>query len=225
MECLGGTAAGAGTVAVGSPRSVVEGAAVTGTEHPNRRQELGPFMTWPNLFTLVRLLCIPLFLWLLFGREHRAAAAWLLAALGSTDWVDGWLARRLDQSTEFGAMFDPVVDRLLFVVAVPALVIDQSIPLAVAVIALTREVFTALLAMIVTARGAKRLEVTKEGKTGTFLLMFAIPMFLGSMSTLSYAPMLGWLAWLFAVPGLAYGWYATTFQYLPTVRRELVTAR
>lgn len=190
----------------------------------HQREELGPFVTWPNLFTLIRLLCIPLFLWLLFGRENRAAAAWLLAALGSTDWVDGWLARRLDQSSEFGAMFDPVVDRLLFVVAVPALIIDQSIPLAVAVIALTREVLTALLAMIITARGAQRLEVTREGKTGTFLLMFAVPMFLGSVSTLSYAPVLGWLAWLFAIPGLAYGWYATLFQYLPTVRRELATA-
>lgn len=189
-----------------------------------RREELGPFLTWPNLFTLIRLLCIPLFLWLLFARENRAAAAWLLGGLGATDWVDGWLARRLDQSSEFGAMFDPIVDRLLFVVAVPALVVDQSIPLSVAAIALARELLTALLAIIITLRGADRLQVTWEGKTGTFLLMFAVPMFLGSVSTLSYAPVLAWLAWLFAVPGLAYSWYATVFQYLPIVRRELATA-
>jgi cardiolipin synthase len=194
---------------------------VTGADAMSRRQELGPFLTWPNLFTLIRLLCIPLFLWLLFARENRAAAAWLLGALGSTDWVDGWLARRLDQGSEFGAMFDPVVDRLLFVVAVPALIVDQSIPVAVAVIALSREVLTAVFAMIITARRAERLQVTREGKTGTFLMMFAVPMFLGSVSTLSYAPILAWLAWLFAVPGLAYGWYATLFQYLPVVRREL----
>ncbi len=196
---------------------------MTDADATSRRQELGPFLTWPNLFTLIRLLCIPLFLWLLFARENRAAAAWLLGALGSTDWVDGWLARRLDQGSEFGAMFDPVVDRLLFVVAVPALIVDQSIPVAVAVIALSREVLTALFAMIITARGAERLQVTWEGKTGTFLMMFAVPMFLGSVSTLSYAPILAWLAWLFAVPGLAYGWYATMFQYLPVVRRELAS--
>lgn len=197
---------------------------MTDTNRAGRREELGPFLTWPNLFTLVRLLCIPLFLWLLFGRQNRAAAAWLLGGLGATDWVDGWLARRLDQSSEFGAMFDPVVDRLLFVVAVPALMVDGSIPLAVAVIALARELLTALLAVIITTRGADRLQVTREGKTGTFLLMVAVPMFLGSVSTLSYAPLLSWLAWLFAIPGLAYGWYATVFQYLPIVRRELKPA-
>ena len=197
---------------------------MTDTNRASRREELGPFLTWPNLFTLVRLLSIPLFLWLLFGQQNRAAAAWLLGGLGATDWVDGWLARRLDQGSEFGAMFDPVVDRLLFVVAVPALIVDGSIPLAVAVIALTRELLTALFAVIITSRGADRLQVTWEGKTGTFLLMFAVPMFLGSASTLSYAPVLAWLAWLFAIPGLAYAWYATVFQYLPIVRRELKPA-
>ena len=67
--------------------------------------------TVPNLITFARLLCIPLFVWLLFSRENRAAAAWLLAALGSTDWVDGWFARKFDQATELCALFDPTVDR------------------------------------------------------------------------------------------------------------------
>ena len=74
------------------------------------------YLTMPNAFTLVRLCCIPLFLYLLFGRDNRAGAAWLLGGLGATDWVDGWLARRLDQTSEFGKMFDPTVDRLLFIV-------------------------------------------------------------------------------------------------------------
>ena len=68
--------------------------------------------TIPNAFTLVRLLCLPLFLYLLFGLEERAAAALLLGALGATDWVDGYLARRLGQVSEFGKIFDPTVDRL-----------------------------------------------------------------------------------------------------------------
>ncbi|MFV0256901.1 MAG: CDP-alcohol phosphatidyltransferase family protein [Acidimicrobiales bacterium] len=184
---------------------------------PYRQQVL----TWPNLFTLVRLLCIPLFLWLLFGRENRAAAAWLLALLGSTDWVDGWLARRLDQQTELGAMFDPVVDRLLFFVAGPALIIDGSIPWGVAVALLVREALVAVVAAVLAVRGAPRLQVTWEGKTGTFLLMFAFPMFLGAASTLSYAPVLRWSAWLFAVPGLAYSWYSLLGQYVPTAWRAL----
>jgi len=178
-------------------------------------------LTWPNLFTLIRLVCIPLFVWLLFGRQNRAAAAWLLAILGSTDWVDGWLARRFDQTTELGAIFDPTVDRLLFFVAVPSLVIDGSIPIVIAALALAREAVTATLALLAQFRAGYRLDVTWEGKTGAFLLMFAVPMFLGGNSTLSYADILAPLAWLFAVPGLAYGWYSTTFQYAPLVRRVL----
>ena len=77
--------------------------------------------TYANAFTFARLLCIPLFLWLLFGRENRAAAAWLLGGLGATDWVDGWLARRFDQVSEFGALSDPTVDRLMFLVVVASL--------------------------------------------------------------------------------------------------------
>ena len=84
--------------------------------------------TWPNLVTLLRLFCLPLFLWLLFGRDNREAVAYLLGVLGTTDWIDGWLARRLDQRSEFGAVFDPAVDRLLLIVGVGAIVLDGSVP-------------------------------------------------------------------------------------------------
>lgn len=178
-------------------------------------------LTWPNLITLLRLACIPVFVWLLFGRENRAAAAWLLAVLGSTDWVDGWLARKLDQSTDFGAMFDPIVDRLLFFVAIPSLLVDGSVPLVIAVGVLAREALVAVFAVILAGSGAERLVVTWEGKTGTFLLMFAFPMFLGAASTLSYAPLLAVLAWVFAVPGLVYSWYTALAQYFPVVRRVI----
>ena len=194
-------------------------------ESPGRfggvRFDRAQLLTWANLVTLIRLCCIPVFLWLLFGRDHRAAAAWLLGALGATDWVDGWLARRLDQMTALGAVFDPVVDRLLFFVAVPSLIIDRSVPVAVAVALLAREAVVAVMAALIGLRGADRLEVTWEGKTGTFLLMFAFPMFLGAASTLSYAPVLAVLAWLFALPGLGYSWYSALVQYLPTARRRL----
>jgi len=172
-------------------------------------------LTWPNLFTLARLLAIPVFVWLLFGRENRAAAAWLVGALGATDWVDGWLARRFDQATDLGAMFDPVVDRLLFLVVAPSLVIDGSIPVWVAALLLAREVVVGAVTLVATLTTKSRPNVTWEGKTGTFLMMFGLPMFLGGASTLSYAPVLAWLAWIFSIPGLAYSWYSALFQYLP----------
>lgn len=180
--------------------------------------------TWPNLVTLVRLACIPIFVWLLFGRDNRAAAAWMLAALGSTDWVDGWLARRFDQVSEVGKILDPTVDRLLFLVAVPALLLDGSVPLALAVLVLAREAVVAVVALVLGAMGARRIDVTREGKLGTFLLMFAFPMFLGAESTLSYAPLLEVLAWLFAVPGAAFSVLAAA-QYLPRARSALVQGR
>ena len=177
--------------------------------------------TWPNLITLVRLLCIPVFVWLLFGRDDRAASAWLLAALGSTDWVDGWVARRFGQVSEFGKLFDPAVDRLMFLVAIPAILIDGSVPWWVAVLVLAREGLVAVAALGLGAAGVERFDVTWEGKTGAFLLMFAFPMFLGANSTLSYAEVLGVLAWLFAIPGIGYSWYSLIFQYIPAARDGL----
>jgi cardiolipin synthase len=166
----------------------------------------------------VRLLSIPVFVWLLFTRENRAAAAWILGILGSTDWVDGYLARKLDQRSEFGALFDPTVDRLLFLVAVPSVLIDGSIPWWVAVAVLAREILVALGALILMSRKVEPFEVTWEGKTGTFLLFFAVPAFLGANSTLSYAPVLEVLAWMAVVPGLGYSYYAAFGQYLPQAR-------
>ncbi len=178
-------------------------------------------LTWPNLFTLVRMLCIPVFVLLLFVRENRAAAAWLLGILASTDWVDGYLARRLDQRSEFGALFDPTVDRLLFLVAVPSVLIDGSIPAWIAAAVLVREILVAVGALYLGARNVEPFDVTWEGKTGTFLLFFAVPAFLGANSTLSYAPVLEVLAWVAAVPGLAYSYYAAFGQYLPQARASL----
>ncbi len=178
-------------------------------------------LTWPNAFTLLRLLCIPLFVWLLFGAEDRGSAAWLLGILGATDWIDGWIARRYDMASEFGRLFDPTVDRLMFFVAIPAIVIDGSIPWWIAVLALVREVLVAACAIISVAVGAGTLAVTREGKTAAFALMFAVPMFLGANSALSYAGVLEWLAWIFVVPGLAYGYYSLVFQYVPTLRARM----
>ena len=89
----------------------------------------GGLWTAPNLITVVRLCCLPLFLYLLFGRDNRVAAGLLLGGLGATDWVDGWVARRFNQVSEFGKMFDPTADRLLFIVGVAGIIIDRAAPL------------------------------------------------------------------------------------------------
>ena len=177
--------------------------------------------TVPNAFTLVRLLLLPVFLYVLFGLEDRAAAAWMLGALGATDWVDGYLARRLGQVSEFGKVFDPTVDRLLFLVATTAIIIDGSIPLWFAVAVLAREVLVGLMMAVATvAFKMPRIDVTYWGKLATFLLMFSVPGFLMGNSDMPGADGFQIVAWILGIPGLILS-YWTGIAYIPQVRRAL----
>ena len=177
-------------------------------------------LTWPNLITAARVLCLPVFCWLLLGAGNRAGAAVLLGALGATDWVDGWVARKLNQRSEIGQVIDPVADRLLFFVAVAALMLDQSAPLSVSVPTLAREAVVSAATLALAAAGAARIDVTWLGKTGTFILMFAFPLFLLSHSSMPGEPV--WLvaAWVCGVGGLAVS-YLALLGYVPLARAAL----
>ncbi|HKY67285.1 MAG TPA: CDP-alcohol phosphatidyltransferase family protein [Acidimicrobiales bacterium] len=181
-------------------------------------------LTLPNVITIVRLSCLPLFLWLLFGAEDRAAAAWLLAALGATDWVDGYLARHMHQVSELGKVLDPVADRLLFFVGAGGIVIDGSVPLWFALVVLVREVLVGGTTLVLAAMGARRIDVTWYGKAGTFGLMVAFPLFLASHSDLSWADAAGVLAWVAGIPGLVLSLYSAVL-YVPLARRALAEGR
>lgn len=181
--------------------------------------------TVPNLFTLIRLLCLPLFLYLLFGADNRAGAAWLLAVLGSTDWIDGYIARRFNQTSEFGKVFDPTVDRLLFIVSVTAIIIDGSIPIWFAVAVLARELLVGgVIAFSTLFLKMERFGVTRLGKLATFLLMGAVPSFLIGSTDVWEAPFFAALAWIFGVPGLVLS-YWTGIAYIPLVRRGIAAGR
>jgi cardiolipin synthase len=193
-------------------------AAVSGKADPHR------VLTVPNVITVVRLLCLPVFLWLLFGQDNRAAAAWLLGLLGATDFLDGYIARHFNQASEIGKILDPVADRLLFFVAIGAILIDGSVPVWFAWAVLIREVLVAGATLALAAMGARRIDVTWYGKAGTFANMFAFPLFLGSHSTVSYAGLCGFLAWCFGIPGLVLSWYAALL-YIPIARDALRAGR
>jgi cardiolipin synthase (CMP-forming) len=162
-------------------------------------------LTVPNLITLVRLLCIPLFLWLLFAQEERALAAVLLAVLGATDWVDGYVARHFHQVSNLGKMFDPVVDRLLLIVGVGAIIIDGAVPLWFGLVVVIREFIISAFVVVITALGARRMDVTWFGKAQTFMMFFAFPLFLAADDARlsdGAADALRLAAWAFAIPGL-----------------------
>jgi len=188
------------------------------------RPPLRPF-TVPNAVTVVRLACIPVFVWLLFSEDDRLAAALLLGALGATDWVDGWLARRLDQVSEVGKILDPTADRLLMVTAIVATWIDGSVPWWFAALTLVREILVSAAALVLGALGATRIDVTWWGKTGTFFLMFAYPLLLGGASgDASGYQILTALGWLCGLPGLAIAWFAA-WGYVPLAREALDEGR
>jgi cardiolipin synthase len=180
-------------------------------------EDLSRILTIPNVITFVRLGLLPVFLWLLFGREDRAWAAWLLAALGTTDFLDGWIARRYHMVSNLGKVLDPVADRLIFIVGGGAILVDGSVPRWFAITVLVRELLVSVATLGLAAMGARRIDVTWFGKAGTFGLLMAFPLFLAHESSLRWWQ--GW-AWLTGIPGLVLSLYAAAL-YVPIARRAL----
>lgn len=183
-------------------------------------------LTIPNVISLVRLGCVPWFLWLLFGTEpaDRYGAALLLAVLGCTDWIDGYIARRWGQVSTLGKVLDPTADRIMLLAGVGGIVIDGSAPVWVAAAVLVREALVSIAAVTLAAMGARRMDVTWAGKAGTFGCMVAFPLFLTSHSTAGWADLAGTLAWVAAIPGLVLAWYAAV-AYVPAARIALAEGR
>src|SRR4051812_38241718 len=134
--------------------------------------------TIPNLISLLRLLAVPWFLWLLLHDDRPIAAGILLAILGATDWIDGYIARHFDQGSKVGKILDPIADRVLLIAGAVALLIDGAAPRWVLIVVLAREAVISVGTVWLAARGARRIDVQWTGKAGTLALMFALPLFL-----------------------------------------------
>ncbi|MGH8873427.1 MAG: CDP-alcohol phosphatidyltransferase family protein [Acidimicrobiia bacterium] len=163
-------------------------------------------LTVPNLVSFVRLLAIPVFWWVLLGKEDVALAAWLVFVVGWTDWVDGYLARRLSQVSEVGKILDPVADRLMIASALFGGLIVGVVPPWFGWGLIAREVLVGIVALNLAARGGGTIEVRFMGKAATFALYGAIPAFY-----LAAAGLVEWLmrpvAWVLGVIGLVLYWY------------------
>ncbi|MDQ4131881.1 MAG: CDP-alcohol phosphatidyltransferase family protein [Actinomycetota bacterium] len=182
-------------------------------------------LTVPNFLSLFRLCCIPVFVWLLLGRENRLAAAALLGVLGATDWVDGYVARRFNQVSTVGKVLDPTADRALLLVGIVAILIDGSVPAWIAWLAIAREAVVAIGTMTLLALGGRRIDVQFTGKVGTFLLMMTFPLFLASNDAqFGGADVVGAIAWPCAIVGLSFAWYSAV-TYVPVARKALQEGR
>lgn len=183
-------------------------------------------LTVPNLFSTVRLCCIPVFVVLVAApdRRHWFAAAALLAVLGATDWVDGRLARSLHQVSTLGKVLDPLADRLLLLTAVVTILAVGAVPVPVAVASLLREVVVAGGFLTVAVLGGRRMDVSFVGKAGTFAMMCAWPLFLAGHSTIGVHRALLVAAWAVAIPGLVVSWSAAV-GYIPGALRAIAEGR
>jgi cardiolipin synthase len=179
-------------------------------------------LTIPNLISVVRLLLVPVFLWLVFGVEEIGWAGVLLGFIGATDWIDGYLARRLDQVSEVGKFLDPLADRLAVFVAVIAGLIKGVLPAWFAWALILREIVIGVGALYGWTKGVTKLDVRWLGKTATLLLYFAITGFY--LAEGFDAPWLYWASLVGGTVGLVL-YYVVAFQYLGDMRTAITAER
>jgi cardiolipin synthase len=175
--------------------------------------------TIPNLISALRLAGIGVFWWLLFGRDDPVAAGVLILVIGWTDWLDGVLARKLNQVSEIGKFLDPLADRLAIAAALVGGMIADVIPLWLGVALMVREAGIALGALVLGVRLKQKLEVRYLGKLATFVLYGAIPSFYLAAGGVAGDVFL-YLGWIFGLIGLVlYYWVAV--QYTVDIRDKL----
>lgn len=173
--------------------------------------------TLPNLISLARLIGVPLFGYLFLVAHADVAALAVLAVGGATDWLDGWVARRLGQVSRLGELLDPFVDRLYILATLAAFTVREVVPWQFTVAVLAREAVLLVVLALLRRRGFGPPPVHFLGKTATFVLLVAFPVVLladAAPATVDWSDPLGWaLAWwgvaLYWAAGALYIAYAT----------------
>jgi cardiolipin synthase len=164
-------------------------------------------LTIPNLLSVIRLAGVPLFVWLLLGPKADGWALVLLIASGITDWLDGKIARWLNQMSRLGALLDPAADRLYTLAIVITFVLRDIIPWWVAAILIGRDVLVSACLLLLRRGGFGPPEVTYLGKAATFNLMYAFPFLLLAQGGSTAATIARPIAYAFVVwGGLLFVW-------------------
>lgn len=163
--------------------------------------------TLPNLLSLLRLALVPVFL-VLIVTGHSISAFLVLAVASFTDWLDGYLARKLNQVTRIGALLDPAADRLYIFATLIGLAVTGSIPAWLPVVVIARDVLLAFAIPVLASRNYGPLPVHFFGKAGTFALLYAFPLLLLADWWVAAQFVILPLAWAFALWGVALYWYA-----------------
>lgn len=181
-------------------------------------------LTWPNVLSALRLALVPVFLWLILIDENLLAFS-VLAFSSFTDWLDGYLARKLNQMSRLGQLLDPAADRLFILASLLGLAITEKVPWWLVFVIVGRDFMLFFTFPILAKVGYGPLPVNYSGKAGTFALLYAFPLMLlpdvlGPGSAVFIYP----IAWGFAFWGIWLYWWAGAV-YLRQVYNIRKTAR
>ncbi|WAL69749.1 CDP-alcohol phosphatidyltransferase family protein [Amycolatopsis cynarae] len=195
---------------------------------PEQPPLLRQALTVPNLLSLLRLAGVPVFLWLLLGPKADGWALALLVFSALTDWLDGKLARWLDQTSRLGQLLDPAADRLYIVATLAAFLLRGILPWWVVAALVVRELVVGVAILVLRRNGFAPPEVTYIGKGATFVLMYAFPFLLltqGAAADSTVAAIARPIAYAFMTwGGVLYLWSGALY-VLQTVRAIRGAAR
>lgn len=176
----------------------------------------GDWRTVPNLLSFGRLAATPVLGWLILSGHTNFAGA-LFGAMGISDYLDGYIARRTDTVTDLGTMLDPVSDRVLAMVAIATMMMADLLPLWMGIPVLLRDAVLSVVFLFLSRRGFGKPKVRRVGKTATFALFFALPALIvgDPLRTLGLV--------LFGIGGVLY--YVAGYRYAQDVRHFLAEQR
>ncbi len=161
------------------------------------------YLTIPNALTALRGLGVPLFIWLALDKQADGWAVFVLAIGGITDYLDGKLARMWNQTSRFGELADPAIDRVYILATLIVLYLRDALPLWVILLLLGRDLVLALVTVVLTRKGLPPLQVTYIGKAATFNLLYAFPLLLLALNDSVIGTIAFIFGWAFAIWGVA----------------------
>ena len=173
---------------------------------------LPDWLNLPNSLSFLRILLVPVFLWLIVA-DHTFWAIGVLAFSSVTDYLDGYLARRWNQQTRLGQLLDPAADRLYIFATLLGLTLVGYVPPWLFWVILARELVLIPTMPMLAARGYGPLPVHFLGKAGTFCLLYAFPLLLIAKVFGQISPVVLPLAWAFAIWGVGLYWWSAVLYY------------
>jgi cardiolipin synthase (CMP-forming) len=168
-------------------------------------------LTIPNALSVARLAGVPVFLWLVLGLRSQTGDWWavgLLIGSAASDWLDGKIARALNQQSRLGQVLDPAADRLYIVATILALAIRSIIPWWLVGLLAARELLLGVVLLVLRRHSYEPLQVSFLGKAATLALMYAFPLLFLGAHTASYSETARVAGWAFAIWGSALYWCA-----------------